>query len=278
MVKYVSAAVALKLFSCGAPAKKAYRALGNLIGGRRRRDSPMPEFYLERLKWKADLCRKYDILRNGDRVLELGTGWVHWEALTLSLFWDIEAVLYDVWDNRQLGALKCYLRQVDQAFNDGYKIEGVDLNRARRLIKTILACESFEELYDLLSFRYVVDPTGSLAQVQGAFRLIVSAGVFEHIYSDGLAEFIHHWAQLMSPGAFALHSINTADHLIQYDPSVSPKQYLAYGDRVWKMFFQNDVQYVNRVQRCEWLEMFTKEGLTVREETGNYVVSWSFEN
>jgi SAM-dependent methyltransferase len=272
MLKYVAVAAALKFFSCGTAARKAYRVLGNLAGGKARRDAPMPSYYLERIKWKADLCRKYDILRDGGLVLELGTGWVHWEAITLRLFWDINAILYDVWDNRQLGALMSFLRQVDSAFEKGYTIDGMDMGRARRLLRQILEVESFEELYRLLGFRYVLDPSGNLSSLEDVeFDLVVSAGVFEHIYRQILPEFIARWARLMAPGGFAIHSINISDHLNHYDPRVSPKQYLAYDERVWRLFFENDVQYINRVQRCEWLEMFGKAGLTLREEDGTFV-------
>ena len=33
--------------------------------------------------------------------------------MTLRLFYDIKAVLFDVWDNRQLGGLKNYIRQLE---------------------------------------------------------------------------------------------------------------------------------------------------------------------
>jgi hypothetical protein len=272
MIRYVAAAVALKIFSCCSPARNVYRMLGNLVGGKGRMDAPLPSFYMDRIRWKADLCKKYGILKDGDLILELGTGWVHWEAITLSLFWDIRAVLYDVWDNRQFGALKSFVGKLQAAFEKDFSVEGVDMQRARQMIRKLSAVGSFDELYGLLGFRYVVDPTGTLEFLKNEpFQLVVSAGVFEHIHREGLPSFIGRWARLMTPGAYAVHSINIRDHLMQYDPSVSPKQYLAYPETLWKMLFQNDVQYINRVQRREWLEMFSKAGLQVLEENGTYV-------
>jgi cyclopropane fatty-acyl-phospholipid synthase-like methyltransferase len=272
MLKYVAAAAALKAFSCGAPARRLYRALGNFAGTRMKQRSTLPSHYFDRIKRKADLCREFGILKDGDTVLELGTGWVHWEAITLKLFWDIKAVLYDVWDNRQFPALKSFLRQVDTAFKEGYRIEGVDMARARRQVGAILETASFEELYRLLGFRYVVGPSGTLDTLgDERFRLVVSAGVFEHIYRAILSRFVARWSQLLAPGGFALHTINIKDHLYQYDLSVCPKQYLGFSEKVWKRFFENDVQYINRVQRCEWLEIFAHAGLVLREEQSVYV-------
>ncbi len=39
-----------------------------------------------------------------------------------------------------------------------------------------------------------------------------------------------------------------------------------YAEKVWKRYFENDVQYFNRVQRPEWLEMFQQAGFEMVEE------------
>src|SRR6185503_18410128 len=120
-------------------------------------------------------------------------------------------------------------------------------------------------------FRYVVNSEGSLDMLpRGSFDLIVSAGVFEHVYREILPSFTESWSGLLRPGGFALHRINLADHLSLYDPSMSPKQYVAFSESVWKRFFQNDVQYINRLQKSEWVALFRNAGLEVVEERGDY--------
>jgi hypothetical protein len=100
MVKYITAAIALKVFSSSAPMRRLYRALGNHFGGWRRARGRMPDYYPERVKRLLELARTHGIVKDGARILELGTGWLHWEAMTARLFFDVEAVLFDVWDNR----------------------------------------------------------------------------------------------------------------------------------------------------------------------------------
>src|SRR5262245_41296508 len=102
MIKYIATAGALKVFSRGPAMQRLYRRLGNRFGGSRRSSGPMPAYYAERVKRILRLLREHPLVKDGDRIIELGTGWLHWEALTLRLFYDIEAVLYDVWDNRQM--------------------------------------------------------------------------------------------------------------------------------------------------------------------------------
>ncbi len=112
----------------------------------------MPGYYPERVKRILQLQRRYKIIKDGDRILELGTGWLHWEAMTLRLFYDIKAVLFDVWDNRQLGGLKNYIRQLGDMLGSGFELSAGELKRARGLIRQIVEVESFTDLYNLLGF------------------------------------------------------------------------------------------------------------------------------
>jgi len=267
LIRYHLAALALKGFSCCEPARKLYRRLGNVLGGRKRTIGIMPSYYSERAERNITWSLKYGPLRADDLVLELGTGWMHWEALTLRLFFDFQAVLYDVWDNRQLSALKSYVHQLGERFGQKGFLEGCDFDRARSLIRRIDGAETFDDLYKLLGFRYVLDPTGLMECLpRNAFRLAISAGVMEHIQASDAPQFVSNMASLLAVGGLGFHSIALMDHLSFYDRSASPKQYLTYSDSQWKFWCENSVQYFNRIQRSEWLRMFARAGLSVLEE------------
>jgi SAM-dependent methyltransferase len=218
------------------------------------------------------LQKQNHIVNDGDRIIELGTGWLHWEALTLRLFYDVNAVLFDVWDNRQLGGLKNYLRQLGPVLNEGFGMSSAEVRRAQLLIDEILKVESFDELYELLGFEYVVESSGSLRQFQSnSFQLVVSGGVLEHVKREALSTLIGETQRILKPGGWAVHSIDTADHLEHYDRTVSPKKYLSFSEEIWKRLFENQVQYINRTQRGEWLEMFKANGFELIEEEARRV-------
>jgi hypothetical protein len=271
MIKYHLTALALKGFSCCGPARRFYRGLGNYVGARRRAADSMPSYYFERVERNVALCRKYVPLRPNDLLLELGTGWVHWEAITLRLFFNFRAVLYDVWDNRQLSALKSFVRQLEKRFGKNGFLQGYDFDGARSLIKKIEEVDTFDELYEILGFRYVVDRGGLMESLpRNAFRVVISAGVMEHIPASTAQRFVSNMSLLLVEGGLGIHSINTADHLSAYDRNASPKQYLTYSESQWKRWCENGVQYINRIQRCEWLRMFSNAGLCVMEEGGSH--------
>jgi SAM-dependent methyltransferase len=270
MVKYIATALALKAFSLCKPTRVAYRYLGNKVGGRGRAHSEMPDYYVERVQRTLELARELHLFGTGSRVLELGTGWMHWEALTTRLFFDVTADLYDVWDNRQLDALKSYLHQLKREFGRLTNATVADKERAALLIETVMQVSSFEQLYQLLGFRYLLDPSGALRGVQAeSYDVVVSAGVFEHLPRGAVPEYVRDTYRLLKPGGYAVHSINTTDHLHLYDRTASPKNYLRYSASQWALFFENEVQYINRLQRCEWLTIFDQAGFTCIEESGS---------
>lgn len=227
----------------------------------------MPAFYFHRAQRNVVYCQKHRPIQPSEKIVELGTGWVHWEALTLRLFFDFEAVLYDVWDNRQLSALKSWVRQLEGKFGEKGFLEGCDFDRARAIIKKIQAVNSFDELYDLLGFRYICDPSGLMECLpRESFGVAISAGVMEHIPGSTAPQFVNNMASLLVKGGLGIHGINISDHLSFHDPSASPKEYLSYSKERWKFWCENDVQYINRIQRSSWLRMFDQAGFTLLEE------------
>jgi len=269
MLKYITTAVALKAFSFTPQTKRAYRKLGNVMGQKKRIQMGLNQKYLGRATKFLELVEKHHAVQPGDQLLEIGTGWLHWESTLLRLFYDVKITLFDVWDNRQLDAYKRFFSQFDQVMDKELKLEPAQSERAHALLKKVLRTQSFDDVYDVLDFRYVVNPTGTLDQFEdGTFSLIFSCNVLEHVEKPILPGFIKDYYRVLKPGGHSIEMIDLGDHLYYYDTTVSPKNYLRYSDKVWKRYFQNDVQYINRVQRPDWLELYHSAGFdTVEEES-----------
>jgi predicted SAM-dependent methyltransferase len=165
--------------------------------------------------------------------------------------------------------MKHYFKQFAEIIDNEMEIDPIQSKRIHDLLGSISGpgIETFDHLYDLLGFRYVVNPQGTLDQFNDAsFDLIVSSGVLEHVVKNALPDLFKDFFRLLKPGGFSIHHIVIADHLAMHDPSVSRKNYLKYPDRVWKRCFENQIQYFNRVQRPEWLCLFDSAGLELVEE------------
>jgi SAM-dependent methyltransferase len=216
-----------------------------------------------------ELIRRHNAVQNGDRLLEVGTGWIHWEATYIRLFYDTDTTLFDVWDNRQLKPLKRYYAELDRIIDHEVRMTPAQSENVHRLLKTISSTNSFDDLYSRLNYRYIVEPSGKLHDLPDeSFNVIVSCDVLEHVDKGILSEYIQDFYRLLKPGGYSIHTIDIGDHISYYDPSVSVKNYLRYSDKVWKRCFENKVQYFNRIQRSTWLDLFQKAGLRqVAEES-----------
>ena len=76
--------------------------------GRERATRP-PPYYMERARNIVEQVRRFDLIRPGDRLLEIGSGWVAWESTVLRLFFDVQVTLFDVWDDRQFAPVSTVL-------------------------------------------------------------------------------------------------------------------------------------------------------------------------
>lgn len=267
MIKYLAVACVLKIFSLSTQIKKMYRSLGNTVGARRRAKAGLPASYMIRAKSLLSLFEKYDIAQEGARLLELGTGWAHWESTVIRLFYNAKVILFDVWDNREFQPFKVYVSEFRDALDNEIEILSSKHKDVRGLLKKIISLNSFSELYDLLGFQYVVEPTGTLRKLEHkAYDACFSCNVFEHIDRAIISEYIKDLYCLLKPGGYSFMTIDISDHLANYDRGVCRKNYLKYSDALWELCFENDVQYFNRIQRGEWLRLFSQAGFELLEE------------
>ena len=261
------AAAALKIFFTFHPMKKIYRLIGNEILSKQHVKRWLPKFYVSRARLFLELVKKYDAIKNDDELLELGTGWVHWESTFIRLFYKVNITLFDIWDSRQLKRFKRYFTELAEVIDEEIDIASTQYEHVHSLLRAIPSVSSFDDLYHLLGFQYVIEPNGTLHHFQDeSFNAIFSFAVLEHIKKDILSEYIQDFYRLLKPGGYSIHLIDLRDHLFYCDPSVSQKNYLRYSDKVWKRYFENNVQYYNRVQRSEWLNLFHSAGLELVEE------------
>jgi SAM-dependent methyltransferase len=260
MVRYYLAAMALKALSISPSSRRLYRRMGNTYGAKRRANADISA-YRSRGQLLVDLWEKYATVRPDDRLLEVGTGWMHWFALFMRLHYDVHIKMVDVWDNRQFMALQSGFGRLEDEWPDAKPpLVAANLRRLR-------SASTFEELYDRFDLEYVVDPRGDLSRFPDrSFNGVFSFHVLEHLDRNGIPRFLENMARVLAPGEISIHQIGIDDHLAHYDTSASAKQYLAYSDATWRRRFENRLQYINRVQLSEWLALFERYGFRFREK------------
>jgi ATP-dependent protease HslVU (ClpYQ) peptidase subunit len=268
VLKYAGVAAASKAFSATPAGRRLYRRVGNVALERMRVADGLPQRYLDRADRLLAVCDRYDVLAPGDRVLEMGTGWVHWEATVLALHHDVRVTLYDVCDNRLLGAYRAYLAGYrDHLADPAHTVDPQRRGRALELLEAALRAEDFAGIYDVLGFDYVMEPAGRLSGLgTGSYALEVSADVLEHVPAAALPDYLDRARELLRPGGYAVHQIDLVDHYHYFDTAMSPKNYYRFDDQTWRRWFENEVQYFNRIQRPEWRALFAGAGFSTVED------------
>lgn len=263
MIKYALATAALKGFSISPGTRTAYRRFGNVVETARRRQSDVPDYYIDEAVRISQLTKAYELISDGDRVFELGTGFVHWESIVAKLFADVRLTMFDVVDNRLWGVFPKYLT----ALRDALPQIGLAEDReayAYQLIDDLLRTHSFEEAYEVLGAEYILKSNGSTAAVESeSYGLVISLAVLEHIQSDILPEVIAETYRMLRPGGYALHGFDLSDHYWYFDSSMPRKNYLRFSPATWDRWFSNRVMYINRVQRPEWDDIFKRANFEV---------------
>lgn len=260
-IRYYAASVVLKAFSLNGLSRRAYRKVGNrLAKGKHAYTSPEA---IRRGLWFIEMVEQAGVhLNNHSTVLEIGTGWTHFYGIFLHFFWNPKTYLFDIWDNRQLNALKEKYCNLPDSLEDLLPAKWQDrLPEIRRLTAKIGAVTSFDDLYALLNMVYCIEPEGRLDVFPtNQFDLVFSGDVMEHIHRNSLESVVENMHRILKPGGVSIHQIGIDDHLTHYAPGQSTKKYISYSGTVWKLFFENQVQYFNRVQLPEYLDIFDRNG------------------
>jgi SAM-dependent methyltransferase len=262
MFRYALAACALRASSANSASKKLYRKLGNTFGLRQRLEVRDIEIRVARGNLLVALCRAHNAVIDGDHILELGPGWMHWYSLYLRFFYDVKVTGIDVWDNRQFKALQAAAKKLEAVF----ECSGTDAKVIEN-VRKISRCSGFEDLYQTFGYEYVLERTGALSQFSNSyFNFITSFHVLEHIPTQYLMPLANDMYRTLKPGALTIHQIGIDDHLTHYDRKASQKQYLKYSDRTWRIFFENEVQHINRLQPSDWQALFKSAGFVLLDK------------
>ena len=173
---------------------------------------------MERARNIVERVRRFDLIRPGDRLLEIGSGWVAWESTVLRLFFDVQVTLFDVWDDRQFAPFQRYFRDFAAGVDEQIPMSIEERTRVHSLLNRIAETTNWSEAYRVLGHEYIVDPDRLLATLPSdTYALVFSASVLEHVQRRVLREEISDFARVLRPGGHSLHLIDLGDHLAYYD-------------------------------------------------------------
>ena len=256
-LKYLLVAQVLKLFSLTKSLKNIYRILGNRYGLKNHSTISLDD--ISNGNWLVANIKKYkDTPTKELKALELGTGWVHFYSLYLKMFLNIKIDMFDIVDNRQFRAIQERFTQFLKV-KYLFQISDIEYNRINHVVDLILGAKNFEELYNNLGVTYILNSNGDINAIpDSVYDIVFSVDVFEHISKMQLEKLVEEVYRILQPNGIMLHQIGIDDHLSHYATRMSSKNYLRYSSKTWDTFFNNDLQYINKLQLTDFIKIFSK--------------------
>jgi SAM-dependent methyltransferase len=218
---------------------------------------------LEEVAELSNIMAKYRPVVDGDRVLELGTGWVHWQSIVVKLFAGVHLTMFDVVDSRLWKVFRKYLSEFKTVLPQ-LDLPADRSATAQQLVDRLLLARSFQEAYEVLGAEYIISSDGSMASLDSeSYAMVTSLATLEHVRVEILPQVIAETYRLLRPGGYAMHKFDLTDHYSYFDHSMSPKNYLRFSPVTWDRWLSSRVMYMNRVQRPEWDALFEQANFEI---------------
>jgi SAM-dependent methyltransferase len=215
--------------------------------------------------WKQSLRYLGDVgfsIRAGVLV-EIGTGWYPALPICFSLAGITRITTYDTVRHldasltfRMIAALEAHLDSIAEAC-------GTRAAEVRERHQRLLRAKDVYSLLKLAEVEYQAPADARLTQLpSNSVDLVYSNSVMEHVRKDVIEDLMHESVRILRPGGLALHNVACNDHYAHMDRRISFVNYLQFSESQWR-WWNNSLQYQNRLRAPEFLEMAAKAGLNV---------------
>lgn len=232
--------------------------VGQRVMGRLKNFSPA-----DRLQYAGKLAADIGLDKlQGARVVEIGTGWVPVVPMGLHL---LGAGSIDTFDlSRHLQpelAVKSRLMLPmcvgELAQRAGAQVGDIQ----KRLAK--MPRDSWAEIAHHMRLSYRAPDDFRYSGIPDAsVDVVYSNLVLEHIPPDVMWSILQECRRILKPGGVCWHNVDFTDHYSHTFRNLSPINFLRYGPKLWRLA-SNDILYMNRMRRIDYIRLFTSAGFTV---------------
>jgi hypothetical protein len=258
MLKYYLWAIVEKA-ACAVPLGKEFAYGADYLISRKR--GMVPPHSSFRLTRKAK-----DLFPNGGVIMDVGTGWFHHDAFLLYLVGDYTIYLFDIMYKARLNWIKNYLEYLvshQDLISNELKIPKETI---KDKLDPLLSLKSIEEIYEKCHFiPAITKKTDKPFLPECSVDLMLSNCVLNHIPPSILGPELQALRKMLKKDGYMYHLLGHVDHWYFHDKSANMFNYYRYSDDYYRLFFENGIEYQNRMVKQEWLSFFSQSGLTVKE-------------
>jgi hypothetical protein len=264
MLRYYTWALGQKALGLTPGGKTFYRAVGRVV---KKKNQGRGGQFLTALP----VVKKVAALAPASAtIMDVGTGWFHKDAFLLYLAGrgKHRILLFDIADKALLHYIKNYLEDLLTHSKLLAREIGVDEPEIRERLDELLRMPSRQMIYDRCNFEpCITRKTHEPFVPSNSVDCMVSNCTLVHIPPNVLVPELRNLRLMLKDDGFMYHMLGHDDHWAFHDPSVPwPSfNYLRYSDRLWRLFFETNLEYQNRIVKPEWIDIFRGCDLDVVE-------------
>ena len=229
----------------------------------------------QRLGWAGHHLRTFselggaERLTPGFRVLELGSGWHPLVPLAMVTAGAGEVLMCDLEDLSDEELLAASIDHVIASADSGELAEHLPVVLADRVdmlrdARSSLASTGRDATLGELGLVLCPGDVRRLAP-DAPPDLFVSNTVLEHIDPPVLVGILEAFSAMSVPGSVMSHLIDTCDHYLYVDDSISAYNFLRFSERQWRLI-DNGLQPMNRLRIPQFRELYEAAGVPVTRE------------
>lgn len=197
-------------------------------------------------------------------ILEIGSGWHPALPLCFSLAGVRSCRTYDIVRHmseeltfRMLDRLEAHLPKIADAAR-------INKHRVEWAYAELKHAKTLDDLLDRARIRYMAPGDASATGLaESSVDMVYSNSVLEHVHPSILPALMKESMRILRPGGVAAHCVACNDHYAHFDRSISFVNFLRYSDAQWRMLWNNDLNYQNRLRKSDFLGAVREAGFEV---------------
>lgn len=263
MIRYLAAVSGIALLDSLPGGRRAYHRLGELTQANHRGyELPLLRAGIKTVKQSLAQTGQ------GDRVLDLGTGWYFKDALLYALTGRFKVTAFDIRDLARMRYVQNYLSLLEEHAEEISIAWQLPLEVLTERLSDWAQHDTLEALLAAAGIERVISVPGCLPIEDEALSFASSYCVLPHVPPALLTEELNQLHRCLRPGGHMLHLIGYEDHFSFYDQGMSPFTHYRFEDRTYRLLFESSLKYQNRLLWPDFRERFTSAGFSVVNETG----------
>jgi SAM-dependent methyltransferase len=200
---------------------------------------------------------------HGARLMEIGAGWYPALPVCFALAGADSIATFDI--VRLMGEAVTFrlLESLDEHVPRIADLAGESSDTVHAMLLELRRSKNLGELLSRSRIDYFAPADGRATGLEpNSIDLVYSNSVLEHVPREEINGLMEESFRVLRPGGIIMHNIGCNDHYAFFDRSISPVNFLQFGEREWRLW-NNPIQYQNRLRAPEFLDLVAHAGFEV---------------